>query len=430
MTRPARAWVRLSHRTRSAHPSKRRWEVVYEDPTRNYRQRTKGGFTSKADADRWARGHRTATEQGRYIDSEAAAVTFRAFAEAWLAAQAFDRARTGDGYRKIITGPNSALNLAFGPVPLGDITHESVSQFLADLSSRRAPQTVRHHYYVLRQVLDYAVRSQRLATNPAMGVRLPRQRKVWEAEEERYPLTTAQVRAIVANLPPPYDTFTRLVAATGLRPEEATGLTLADVDAATGTVKVRAVVVDVGGRLVREEFTKTSKSRRTVTLDTATRDDLAAYVTAHKQQALAWFTEHPEHTHPGDALPLFVGVGVGRANGRPDLDRLDYSKPMRYAAFNKRHWRATVAAAGLPPVRFYDLRHAHASLLVDRLGQPGALTLKEVQERLGHSSAVMTLDRYAHAGQQDHDRSRTALDAALGSGAQDNVIPLRSGRAR
>jgi len=398
---------------------------VYEDPTRNYRQRTKGGFTSKADADRWARAHRTATEQGRYIDSEASAVTFRAFAEAWLAAQHFDRARTGDGYRKIITGPNSALNLAFGSVPLGDITHESVARFLADMSARRAPQTVRHHYYVLRTVLDYAVRTQRIATNPAMGVRLPRQRKVWEAEEERYPLTTAQTRAIIAHLPEPYDTFTRLVAATGLRPEEATGLTVADVDRLTGTVRVRAVVVDVSGRLFREEFTKTSKSRRTITLDTVTREHLTEYLTEHKQRAIIWFTEHPEHPHPGDDLPLFVGVAVGGHTSLPDMERLDYSKPMRYAAFNKRHWRPAVAAAGVPAVRFYDLRHAHASLLVDRLGQQGALTLKEVQQRLGHSSAVMTLDRYAHASQQDHDRSRNALDAALGSGADaSNVVPL------
>lgn len=117
-------------------------------------------------------------------------------------------------------------------------------------------------------------------------------------------------------------------------------------------------------------------------------------------------------------------MAVGGRTSLPDLDRLDYSKPMRYSAFNKRHWRAAVVAAGLPPVRFYDLRHAHASLLVDRLGQPGALTLKEVQERLGHSSAVMTLDRYAHAGQQDHDRSREALDAALATDRDTNVIPL------
>jgi hypothetical protein len=77
-------------------------------------------------------------------------------------------------------------------------------------------------------------------------------------------------------------------------------------------------------------------------------------------------------------------------------------------------------------MKFYDLRHAHASLLVDRIGQPGALTLKEVQERLGHSSAVMTLDRYAHAGQQDHDKTRNALDAALGLGDDcGDVVPIR-----
>ncbi len=79
----------------------------------------------------------------------------------------------------------------------------------------RAPKTVRHHYYILRTVLDYAVRTKRLSSpTRRTGCALPKQRKVWEAEEKRYPLTTAQVQAIIANLPAPYDTFTRLVAAT------------------------------------------------------------------------------------------------------------------------------------------------------------------------------------------------------------------------
>ena len=77
-------------------------------------------------------------------------------------------------------------------------------------------------------------------------------------------------------------------------------------------------------------------------------------------------------------------------------------------------------------MKFYDLRHAQGSLLVDRHGQPGALTLKEVQEGLGHSSAVMTLDRYAHTGKPGRDRRRNALSAAFGTTTNDsNVVPIK-----
>lgn len=47
---------------------------------------------------------------------------------------------------------------------------------------------------------------------------------------------------------------------------------------------------------------------------------------------------------------MFVGLHTGRANGRPDIERLGFSKPMRYSAFNKKHWARAVAAAGLPVV--------------------------------------------------------------------------------
>ena len=55
-------------------------------------------------------------------------------------------------------------------------------------------------------------------------------------------------------------------------------------------------------------------------------------------------------------------------------------------------WRATVKPAGLPqPITFHSLRHYYASLLI-RHGE----SVKTVQERLGHSSAVTTLNTYSH----------------------------------
>jgi integrase len=229
-------------------------------------------------------------------------------------------------------------------------------------------------------------------------------------------------------MPAPYDVFTRLVAYTGMRPEEASGLTLADVDLDDGTVHVRAVVVETREGLFREEFTKTSKSRRIIDLDSTTLAHLTAYVSDHRRRAFSWFASNPEQVHPSEALPLFVGTVVGGRTSDPVLDRLDYSKPMRYSAFNKRHWAKALKAAGLPHIKFYDLRHADVSRHVDRIGRDGALTLKEIQERYGHSSAVMTLDRYAHTGKPDRSARRRALDVAI-TPSQDNVVPIVRGSA-
>ncbi|MCD4527229.1 site-specific integrase [Nocardioides sp. cx-173] len=228
-------------------------------------------------------------------------------------------------------------------------------------------------------------------------------------------------------MPEPYDMFTRLVAYTGMRPEEATGLTLADVDTDEGTIHVRAVMVETGEGLFREEFTKSDKSRRLIDLDSTTLAYLTRYLAAHRKRALAWFAEHPEHVHPGDALPLFVGCGVGGRTHLPPVERLEFSKPMRYSAFNKRHWSKALKSAAVPRIRFYDLRHADVSRQVDRIGQDGAFTLKEIQERYGHSSAVMTLDRYAHSGKPDRAARRRALDAMFVPKGT-NVTPIASKR--
>jgi integrase len=74
------------------------------------------------------------------------------------------------------------------------------------------------------------------------------------------------------------------------------------------------------------------------------------------------------------------------------------------------------------------LRHAGISRHVDRIGQDGALTLKEIQERAGHGSATMTLDRYARSSRRDGDRRRAALDAASQASTPSNVTAINRKR--
>lgn len=65
---------------------------------------------------------------------------------------------------------------------------------------------------------------------------------------------------------------------------------------------------------------------------------------------------------------------------------------LRGSRFRRRYWKPAVLAAGLDPsLRFHDLRHTYASLLIAQGAHP-----KEIQARLGHASIKTTLDTYGH----------------------------------
>ena len=98
-------------------------------------------------------------------------------------------------------------------------------------------------------------------------------------------------------------------------------------------------------------------------------------------------------------------------------------RPISRQLFSK-VWRTAVKRAGLPEsITYHSLRHYYASLLI-RHGE----SVKTVQERLGHSSAVTTLNTYSHLWPDSDDRTRTAVDDVLGTAAyQVRTTDLRSG---
>ena len=252
---------------------------------------------------------------------------------------------------------------------------------------------------------------------------LPKQRQADKCVQGA-PLTIAQRMAIIGALPHPHDVFTRLVAFTGLRPEEAVGLRLCDFDPDKGTVSVNGVVVQYAGETHRENRTKTNKSRRTIGLNSLVLTALTNYAEEHRANALRWFTENPAHPNPGEDLPLFVGVGRD--------GELDYSRSLDYMKFYRTRWKKATRAAGLPhSVRFYDLRHAHISWRMGKLGQDGALTLTQIQEEAGHSSPYTTLTVYSHSPKSDFALQREADDAAIAAElvAEANVTQLDSRRS-
>jgi integrase len=73
-------------------------------------------------------------------------------------------------------------------------------------------------------------------------------------------------------------------------------------------------------------------------------------------------------------------------------------------------WKTTVADVGLGDLAPHDLRHTAASLAIS-----AGASVKEVQRMLGHSSAQITLDRYAHLFEDDHESLIESVDARYAS---------------
>jgi integrase len=92
--------------------------------------------------------------------------------------------------------------------------------------------------------------------------------------------------------------------------------------------------------------------------------------------------------------------------------------PLRRTTFSDT-WIAAAGPLGIPlGDGFHQLRHFYASVLIRH-----AQSVKVVQERLGHTSAQMTLDIYSHLWPEDEDRTRAAVDEVLGGIARPAAAP-------
>jgi integrase len=136
---------------------------------------------------------------------------------------------------------------------------------------------------------------------------------------------------------------------------------------------------------------KTSRGRRQVALDSATVGVLTAWRRRQVAERLAIGAAYT------DTDLIFC-----RADGRP------YSPAYISASF-----KADVRVAGLPTIRLHDLRHTHASLLLQQGAHP-----KVVSERLGHGSTAFTMDVYQHTTPALHADAAESVAALLAGPAQ------------
>ncbi len=211
-----------------------------------------------------------------------------------------------------------------------------------------------------------AVRWRMIQVNPAEYVEKPRQQR-----KEMQALSPGQVaRFLEAAALDPWGNVFAFAIATGMRPSEIMGLQWQDVDLAGGSVVVRRVLTrHKGGRGLTPP--KTPRSRRTIPLPST----IAAQLREHQQG------QQVERAAAGAAYDD-QGFVFAHRLGQPLCDR----------TLVESHFKPILERAGLPRgIRFYDLRHTCATLLLLANVNP-----KIVSERLGHSTVTLTLDTYSH----------------------------------
>ncbi|MCZ0731868.1 tyrosine-type recombinase/integrase [Mycolicibacterium iranicum] len=450
--------------------------------------RSKGGFTTKRKAEAYASKLENGKLVGIEYDPKSGEVPFREAAALWLESRHDLKPRTLAGHREMLAPKETrrgqmaklGIDAVFGGYPVNAITRTQIDGWVQKLiAAGKKPSTVRHHFYVVKMVLDQAVADRRIPFNPAANVQLPTEHStrgndpVGVVDDPSKFLTPTQVAALVAATPWPYSVYVHLAAWSGLRAGELCGLVIADVQLPAksinpnsppkpGKLRVERTIIRDGGALAYDT-TKTRGSRRTVPLTVETTEMLLDYL-----------AEHPRADGP--SAPLFpgmtltatkpTGIATEKAEDsetrnprateaakhwRTVADRqaktlgaltvaeaqsrliLDWSAPLSHMAFYKAVFRPAVQranrlfpgsniAAGLV---FHSLRHTYASLCI-----AGGIPTFKVARFMGHSKQSTTETIYAHLLSDDHTDDMAALGAmstptALADNSVGNVIPLR-----
>lgn len=406
-----------------------KWSWYVDNDTRRFKRQR---FSTLDKAKAKKREVEDQVASGAVPDFDAPKRRVREFGAEWLALKEGSlKPSTFRSYRLIW---ESSVEPWFGGMRVSGVTIGEVEQFIASLSKpddsgrTRSHVTIRHHVWVLRQVLKRAERVGAISRNPCDFVdNMPTQKSSGALPYEPNFLEAEQVEAIAQQLDTadpdaPWGLIVRFAAWTGLRAGEIAGLNVGDVDLLRRTVTVRRT----RQKRTREwvEHTPKSGKKRVVPLMTDWLvDDLRAYLAGH-----------PNATDP-DA-PLFPGTRPGANGGSPKTNsqrsgQLDWSSPWEPGTFVRRRFRPAVSAAGVMTesgggVRFHDLRHTFASLAASK-GIPSA----QVAAWMGHANDVITRQVYTHLFEDDSARWAAQMGAGarpVATGHPDNVTRMSATR--
>jgi integrase len=271
---------------------------------------------------------------------------------------------------------------ALGTIRLSKLQPIAISTAYSDALGRLAPRTVNHMHVVFNGALNQAVRWRLLPRNPCSDVDPPKvergEMKVWTVDQITEAIDLS--RSWCVHMP------MVLAAFCGLRRGEIAALRWKHVDFARAQLSVTESAEQTKAG-VRYKAPKSGKGR-TVALPSM----MVAALRAHRR-------------HQAEEL---LQLGVRLTDDTFVCARKD-GKPHQPQSITHA-WVDFLASTKLPRIRFHDLRHSHATLMLRANVHP-----KIVSERLGHSKIAITLDTYSHVIPGMQQEAAAAIDAAFGT---------------
>ena len=272
-------------------------------------------------------------------------------------------------------------------VPVRSLDHTMIQRYMdekyqngrLDGKGGLSPRSLRLHKNIISQALDLAVQSKLIPANPCQFVELP--------QNVRYESTFYNAKQL-------QDLFkafqgdellplVKITALYGLRRSELLGLQWDSIDFERKTMTIRHTVSKVT-EVVAKDKTKNASSRRSFPLTAEAEAIFRRAKELEQQNRAAFGREYQENSY------IFKWP-----------DGHEYSPD-----YISHHFAKVLKKHGLPHIRFHELRHSCASMLLDM-----GFTLKDVQEWLGHSDIKMTANIYAHL---DTARKNSIADSLAG----------------
>ena len=307
------------------------------------------------------------------------ALTLGEYLERWLHDSVRDtvRQRTWERYEQIV---RLHLKPSLGHVRLKDLSPAHVRGLYREkLDASLSPRTVQYVHVTLHKALKDAVSDGLIARNVTEGVKAPRPKK-----KEVNALSPEQARALLeAAREDRMEALYVLAVHCGLRQGELLGLRWDDVDLEGGTLMVRRTLslTEEHGHIF--EAPKNSRGR-------------AVKLTRVAARALK--------DHLGRQLGEIDALGGDYRDGGLVFPS-ERGQPMRQHTLTRGSFEKLLQKARLPRIRFHDLRHTCATLLLGKGVHP-----KLVQELLGHATISITLDTYSHVLPGMGDRTASAME--------------------
>jgi integrase len=336
-------------------------------------------FKSQAECRQWLRTTQSQIQDG--LTLAGARTTLIEYLEQWLGSiRESVRLNTLDQYTQIV---RQHIAPRLGAIKLKDLRSDQIqSLYNEKLDNGTSARTVLLIHAVLHRSLVHALKLGLIGRNPVDAVTRPKVRR-----KEMRVFTDDQARTFLsAAKQTRHACLFQLALHTGMRQGELLGLRWKDINWINRQIHVQRQLQRVpNGSLIFSE-PKTAASRRTIVISPTMVDSLRK----HLEEQEVYKKELGEKWEENDLLfPSKLGTPL-----HPSNLFIVYKELLK--------------ETGLPLIRFHDLRHTAATLLLQQGVHP-----KIVQERLGHSNIAMTLDIYSHVLPSMQEDAALKMDELL-----------------